>query len=65
MTKLRQAELADGDAHMVTWIPAELCRKGRTLVDKAGREWLIVAAYTIEIERSDIHQDWKVGGLNA
>lgn len=60
---LRQAELACGEVHIVTWIPKELCKKHQELVDKAGQHWIVVEAYTIDVERSDINSDWRVGGL--
>jgi len=61
--RLRQAELVRGTIHTVVWIPKEFCKKSKELIDKAGLQWQVLNAYGIEIERDEVHQDWKVGGL--
>lgn len=48
---------------MITWIPKELCQKNKELVDKAGKQWVVIAAYTIDLDGRDIHSEWRVGGL--
>lgn len=48
---------------MITWIPKELCQKNKELVDKAGKRWVVIEAYTIELDGRDIHSEWRVGGL--
>ena len=63
MARLRQAELTRGSIHLVTWLPAEICKRGATLEDHDGVRWTVKTAYTVELERDDIPHGWKVGGL--
>ena len=62
-TELRQAELVRGRIHLVTWIPKEICRRNKELIDRSGQRWSVLHAYTITVESDEIRQDWKVGGL--
>lgn len=49
--KTRQAELVRDSTHTVTWIPANMCKKGLKIIAPDGRNWTILNAYTIEVIR--------------
>ena len=60
--KIRQAELVDGCNHTIVWIPSKLCKKSQRLTD-GHREWVVLHAYKMELEGSEVTRDWRVGGL--
>lgn len=66
MEHVIQVELRTDTTHTLTWLDAALKPKsGMVLRCKDDpRPWTVVHAYGITAqEMSDIHTDWKVGGL--
>lgn len=56
---VRQVKPVRGKIHMITWIPSELCKKDRELIDKVGLRWKILDAYGIQLDNVEINHGWK------
>lgn len=66
--KVHQVELAKHRDRsiitMVVWVDATLgVKKGNRVTGKDKEQWLVVEVYPTSVETTEIHDDWKVGGL--
>ncbi len=61
--KMKQVKLKDGTTRVMAWIESNLAKKNLLLEEDNGRRWRVGEVYNLTVESSQLHQDWKVGGL--
>ena len=49
---------------MIVWVDAARgIKKGNRVTGKNGERWLVTEVYSATVDTTEIHDDWKVGGL--
>lgn len=61
--KYKQASLVRGTTQTIVWLPEALAKKHLNLIHESGTCWSVLESYGIRIDKEELHQDWRVGGL--